>query len=518
MQFSKWYIGGGILVAAFLVCLIFATAAKKLDRSLTAPLAAPYRLTSASEVSTSSPQTKHATSTAKIPKHMIDMTANGFVPNTMTITVGESIVFRNVDTTEHWPASNIHPTHSIYPEFDPKDSVMPGTSWAFTFNRVGAWRFHDHLWPTNVGVITVTGTSLQQPATSSQQFDDALIMSTFHPTDTWENASMFEATTNVTELYYWLKTKGPQEVMRKLLSESETKDCHQQAHIIGRVAYAIYKANTFTQMETACHSGFMHGAMEAFLQEKGTADIAHNVTDLCNTFTTTFSRFECLHGAGHGIMAYEDYDLPATLSICKSLPNEWDQSSCYGGAFMENVMVSIGGGVKPEHETKWLSSDPQFPCDSVDPDFAVQQSCYLMQTSRMLDLTNQSFEKVATLCRSARADLISTCFQSYGRDAAGRMVRDPKATADICKQWAGDNIHDCIRGALYSIAEFWAERDTTNPHEFCEQFDTNNATYCFQTYGAYIPIFFTSKDPLGAICDKAEEPYQRAACRLGAGV
>ncbi len=76
----------------------------------------------------------------------------------ITITVGDSIEFRNSDLKAHWPASAPHPTHSTYPEFDPKASVKPGESWAFKFEKAGDWKFHDHLNPQNKafqGVIHV---------------------------------------------------------------------------------------------------------------------------------------------------------------------------------------------------------------------------------------------------------------------------------------------------------------------------------------------------------------------------
>ena len=74
----------------------------------------------------------------------------------MTIKQGEVIEFRNEGGEEYWPASNIHPSHGIYPEFDPQRPIKLGESWFFKFDRIGSWRFHDHLYPKEIkGVITV---------------------------------------------------------------------------------------------------------------------------------------------------------------------------------------------------------------------------------------------------------------------------------------------------------------------------------------------------------------------------
>lgn len=79
-----------------------------------------------------------------------------FEPETLTIKKGATVEFKNEDSQARWPASNIHPTHGIYPEFDPKEPVEPGKSWSFKFDKVGSWKYHDHLIPYIRGVIVVT--------------------------------------------------------------------------------------------------------------------------------------------------------------------------------------------------------------------------------------------------------------------------------------------------------------------------------------------------------------------------
>ncbi len=86
----------------------------------------------------------------------IQMTSSGFVPSTLTIKQGDTVKFINTDTSAHWPASAPHPTHTDYPAFDPKKAIAAGDSWSFTFDLVGAWKFHDHLNPSSFGTITVT--------------------------------------------------------------------------------------------------------------------------------------------------------------------------------------------------------------------------------------------------------------------------------------------------------------------------------------------------------------------------
>ncbi len=86
---------------------------------------------------------------------IVSMTDDAFLPSKLTIKQNQTITFINNGTRDHWPASDIHPTHGIYPQFDPKRGISPGDSWSFKFDRIGNWRFHDHLNPGVTGIITV---------------------------------------------------------------------------------------------------------------------------------------------------------------------------------------------------------------------------------------------------------------------------------------------------------------------------------------------------------------------------
>ena len=68
-------------------------------------------------------------------------TGSGFVPKRLDIEPGTQVRFVNASDKPLWPASNIHPTHSILPELDAKQAVSPGETWAFTFKDQGLLAF-----------------------------------------------------------------------------------------------------------------------------------------------------------------------------------------------------------------------------------------------------------------------------------------------------------------------------------------------------------------------------------------
>lgn len=86
---------------------------------------------------------------------IVMMKNNNYEPKDLSIKKCTKVIFRNVSSEPHWPASNIHPTHGIYPELDPKQPVDAGSEWSFVFDRVGSWKYHDHLKPAIRGVIEV---------------------------------------------------------------------------------------------------------------------------------------------------------------------------------------------------------------------------------------------------------------------------------------------------------------------------------------------------------------------------
>jgi len=85
----------------------------------------------------------------------IRMVSTGFDPATLSVKQGTDVCFVNEDIRARWPASNIHPTHEIYSDFDPKKPVPSGETWCFTFTKSGIWNMHDHLLPEFVGTVTV---------------------------------------------------------------------------------------------------------------------------------------------------------------------------------------------------------------------------------------------------------------------------------------------------------------------------------------------------------------------------
>lgn len=505
---------------------------------------------------------------------IIHMTDKGFEPEEITITQETKVIFENISSRSYWPASNFHPTHRLYPDsgiekcgtpeekkiFDACRPVAPGEKFEFVFNYPGKWKYHDHMNPQFKGTIIVkekntknydkttikkrtfplnkTNKDLNKKFSESnnlvlqniiniinflENFFSTLLnrypSKSFYNQQKFLQQNIFEIIKNEGNIRYWMTRVGPKKMMEKLLADSNGGsgfDCHQEAHLIGRVAYKIYGIDlAFQQGDASCHSGFYHGALEEFVRENGTDNISQKISNLCKMFSTQFGVFECLHGLGHGIMALEDYDLPKALDDCDKLDTNYERDSCYGGVFMENIVAGQGLGVASGHYTKWLNNkDPQFPCntDFIQNNYNRQFQCWQMQTSWMLTIFNYDFNKVISECLKAPKDMIPICFKSLGRDAAGFSLRNIQKIMTICELVPGDNNYNqCIIGALNVIIDFWGANVNEKAAELCKLITRRSAKdSCYRTLSDRLFDIFPPNDVSSrkAICNTFEKEYQ----------
>jgi plastocyanin len=80
----------------------------------------------------------------------------GFSPAKVTVKKGTTVSFTNQSSGEMWVASDVHPTHQLLPSFDAKKGMAKGSTYEYTFTKVGTWTFHDHIQETYVGSVVVT--------------------------------------------------------------------------------------------------------------------------------------------------------------------------------------------------------------------------------------------------------------------------------------------------------------------------------------------------------------------------
>lgn len=84
---------------------------------------------------------------------------NGFSPQELTVTKGSTVNFVNKSSMPLWVASDPHPEHTDYPEFDTmrtRDSYPDmGEDFSFTFSKTGTWKYHSHTASGDATTTTV---------------------------------------------------------------------------------------------------------------------------------------------------------------------------------------------------------------------------------------------------------------------------------------------------------------------------------------------------------------------------
>jgi hypothetical protein len=306
-------------------------------------------------------------------------------------------------------------------------------------------------------------------------------------------------------LYSYVKKFGPKRTITHLHELSaKFGDCHQTAHEAGRFSYDLYDAKAFKECSSECHSGCYHGATEAYFRDHGTANLQTDLKTICSSELNSFFSHQCLHGIGHGLLAWSNYEVLDAVKNCDLLDR--GQSSCWTGVFMENI---VGGlGAVEGHKSNFLSDDPLYPCN--DPNLGEQykSSCYFLQTSRMMQLFAGDFKKIADACSKAPQIYQRSCFESMGRDVGG--VHRGSSTSAIAQcQYApkGDMRVGCLIGAAQDT--FWDPSGQDSALGFCKLLsDKAEKDACYNVILSRAPEVLGSKEAIGTFCKKAEPAYR----------
>lgn len=281
--------------------------------------------------------------------------------------------------------------------------------------------------------------------------------------------------------------EGPKAALERLeqmvaTTQAVRANCHPIAHMIGAGGLLRFDGDVgkaFAAGSATCGSGYYHGLLQwklAGLSEERALAVAQKACADPSIAANRFTAYQCVHGLGHGLMLYTGYHLPDALEMCHSLATDFDQTSCTGGVFMENLSSSFG------LHSRWLDEENLlYPCTVVDERDKLY--CYLLVTSRILPEVGWDWTKAADWCRKSEPAWVATCFQSYGRDASGTARQDPQQAAGFCG-FAGSGERECIFGAVRDIMN----NNSNDPaaRELCTLAKPEHRSYCFYGIGTMI--------------------------------
>ncbi len=389
-------------------------------------------------------------------KTTIVMNDNGFEPKDITIQKDTTVVFVNNDSKDRWPASNIHPTHGIYPEFDPQKPVASGKSWQFVFDKAGVWKFHDHILPHMKGTITVEGKTDKQQTSQGfmprlSKFLNNIKQTILH---LFNNSNIEAQESNAaipSEQFLALTQKEQIAILDSMIgfsgveaawkyvvdvytnSTSSSGNAHDLAHFVGG---RIYEKNGISGLSICtasfafgCYHGFTESALEKLKAQNAKFKIDETLQELANACESVGEVgsgpwASCIHGIGHGIGTYFDtVDLTSALLACEQLIN--GQTYCYDGVFMEFAVNA------PKSVYEKTFSDPLYPCIDIAEKY--RQACSRQQPTVMKKFLGMTTQDIVNTClASSHKTIRSSCIDALGLSVGQESSGDPKRITDGC--------------------------------------------------------------------------------------
>jgi len=322
--------------------------------------------------------------------YTIELREDGFHPQELTITEGDTVTFRTIRGVSFWPASNLHPTHDVFAEFDPEEPIGQNHSWSFTFNNPGVWKYHDHLSPRTMGTIN-TLTAMGESAVIDCEHDS-----------TQGNCVEMQIVTA-------LETNGVAAALTELAklysnNQNFAGACHGYAHLIGENAYDLFskgKDVSLTSHTSYCGFGFYHGFMETMILtngdiEEGRAFCKYVDGQLFDQSAAAATA--CYHGIGHGAVDGSDSRtwgnvdamMAPGFALCDAIAEtDFERYICATGVY--NAIDTLSAN--PKYGIGALRDDPFAMCSTQPVEF--REPCYTNMLPVVLDLTRYDFTRAA---------------------------------------------------------------------------------------------------------------------------
>lgn len=291
-----------------------------------------------------------------------------------------------------------------------------------------------------------------------------------------------------------------------------TGEGHLVVHQIGFYAYQKYGIDSILKCKDYFLYACYHGTIIEAASDQGFEVIA-KMTDKCKESPVRY--FQCVHAAGHSILAIWNYDLPKALKTCDEIYEKETQfpeslSSCHNGAFMENLFGVHDWGTDKEQKREWLSDDPYFPCNAFEEKY--QKGCWLNQAARIYQMNNNDLAKTSLLCQEAGNEQYTAwCMDNVARQIHPLTNGDPAQSFKLC-QMEGENWYDnCL---VVNAGSFYSVGGRDQAIFICQNVPDHLKSECFQRVISQIVSDPIDKAQKEALCKKIEQPYQ-GQCQAG---
>ena len=424
---------------------------------------------------------------------VIKTTDQGFVPESITVPKGTVLDFISEGSNPHWPASNYHPTHTLYPveggcigsKFDACKGLKAGEQFNYQINLSGEWPIHDHIYPEFTGLVKVTATSVFKTRVQSilniffkkTQSSSVAVTVNLPSEEEFKNANYSTQVSAIKSLSQTDPIKA-WDYLKKAYTENGVVvgNAHELAHLVGNGLYVKYGVDGVLYCDTTFAFGCFHGVTQKLLEDKGPG-VVSSIQDKCVQYfpPPTQGYTGCIHGMGHGLYTWEHLNATQALKDCDQLSNQY-KPYCYDGVFMEHASDLSKNDFDSNHP--W-----QF-CESLDQVYGYNCARYQAQT--FLAMYNSDLIKMEISCNKTTNQTYKTvCLESMGYYITQNTQGDLQKILKQCQTLSSSDGASCLIGASReTIFQKYAGWQTTS-NAICQTLsNTEDKNMCLKSNDA----------------------------------
>jgi len=284
--------------------------------------------------------------------------------------------------------------------------------------------------------------------------------------------------------------------------EKTERYCHTNAHHLGMFMYDYLGdvSEAFSLADQRCAGAIYHGIMQRYIvsgiNRTSIDDI--DISKICPkniTHPYSLSRWECLHGMGHGLIEAYNFDVFVAVERCDELDPGWEQITCSKGIFMGNVGKYFGLGLGSFDE-----NDIYFPCNSVDEKYA--PTCYNYHASYILAQPQLTLTESFKVCENIiPEEFAKYCYFGMGRQLSYRALDNIDNSLAICQSIPLAYQSDCYTGIALVILDL---HGIDLAMEYCKILPEQFKADCYDAVGKWIKMLHPASEARTTECSKAE--------------
>ena len=296
------------------------------------------------------------------------------------------------------------------------------------------------------------------------------------------------------ELLKLLERVGPLEAQEELLRSGLpfTGQSHLLVHTVGDYIYDNYGPEGLPYCKDYFLSACYHGFIINTLGDYGIEGMV-NAMERCNAAPPGVAA-QCAHAAGHGFVAWHDYDLVKGAEMCDELGakvENFAHFNCYDGVFMENVWGVHDGAPS---EKRWVSeTDIYYPCTDPRIPGKYLGGCWANQATLIFQTYRGDLRKTALACDAVEnGEYVNICYNNLFRQIHPMTDGDKNGVFSLCSNATGKERQDeCV---LTNMVSYWSVGDHKIPFDICNTLSNQLKESCFERLSGMIKFSY-SQDP-----------------------